>query len=733
MRTPDMPRRRIRGLHLLAPALLLTGCGMSAPGGQSAGEPFAPPESPTTGNKWVEEPTGSPDGARCFLLVDEECGATGAPDYLKYFESSIFRSGYMVGTVAYAVDGTNLWVLDMSEPRAPKRLGVVSGVGRALAITGYADRLYLAAADQGLIVLRSDPSEPTWLRREHQRLLKGPAMDIALSADGRAAYLATGSGGLSVVRLDDLGAPIEERSISIPGFATGVAATAAHAYVAACSALIAVDLKTGAVASAFPLDSRPGEAPVPAKDVAVEGELAFVAAGRWGTLMLDVSDPRKPVLLGNRTLSDDLLYYANGVTVHRGNLYVAAGDWGVDRLPLSEVRGSTALSAPTKFARYCTAAENPDRAVAPEFQTQLPPPRRQDPLDVVPMGEVLLAMGDASRLGVRAADVYMLEPDGKHLLAGRYEEPLLVRSIAAGGEKVAVAGKVSGLFVPAPSPELLARTASLPEPGVQTRALALSGRGRLAYLDERGTLFAQGESAPQGKSLLPTLAASGDYLVGARAQGTVEVYRFTETATERKGSLPVERLEYGATFALTGERLVVASSTWERALAFELSRPELTAVPLSRALLTKRDLEDPTGWRRGPPRRLLVPFGDQLAEVSSFGDQASGVLHPLEGAGAARAFDVPPGPYVAGAAGFNRLWLVQGDRARYRTTLVEIDFGDFTAPPVTRSQVFLGSAVGAARLGDRLYVADPEVGVRVFALSERGSSYLGVARSEINP
>jgi hypothetical protein len=82
---------------------------------------------------------------------------------------------------------------------------------------------------------------------------------------------------------------------------------------------------------------------------------------------------------------------------------------------------------------------------------------------------------------------------------------------------------------------------------------------------------------------------------------------------------------------------------------------------------------------------------------------------------------------AAASDGSHRLYLVRGDRARWRTHVEELDFGDFTAPPVRRQFTFLGSAVGAVWLDGKLYVADLEAGVRILDAGAAGLGDLGIA------
>jgi hypothetical protein len=689
-------------------------------------EPITPPEPPTTGNKWVEDETLNADGSRCFVLQDEECGGTDAADYLDYFEAPIFRTAHAQDGYLYAVDGSNIWILDAQEPTSPQRVGVQTGVGRALAVTGHNGLLYVAAADRGVAVYGVDLADPSRLVRRAEVKLAGPALDVALRPDGKALYAAIGAAGLAVLPLDEDGLPGEPTTVPLPGFASGVSAHGAYVYVAGCSRLNVVSAASLALLGSL----KPAEtqAPMPLKDVVVEQGVAAVAAGRWGVLFVDVEDPTRMQILGNHTDPDDLLYYGNGVAYSHGNFYLAAGDWGVDRVPLSSLRqGQGVWTVPAQFPRYCTSAENPDRTPAPQFQTVLPPPRNQDPLDVIPVGDALFAAGDASRLGLRALDVYSLSGTGAHTFSGRYEEPRRVTAIDSGGGRVVLAGVESGVYSPSQTSGLLERVSDLPEGHGQARTVTVCGDGRLATLDEEGTLRLQDVEGAAAHSLAPSMAAHGEHLVGVRQSGQVEVFRVEEAGLEHLRTVSLEPFTYGAAHAFVADQYFVASAAWQRAFRIDLADAEAAPVALESPALTRRELEDPTAWRQGAPTRVLIPMAGAVAEISSFGGQARAVLHPLEEGAPVRILPLPPGTYVGGTSEQSRLMLVQGDRARYRTSVVEVDLSDPAAEPSVRTHVFLGSAIGATRLGDVLYVADLEAGVRAFRIEGNGISHLGVA------
>ncbi len=692
----------------------------------------APPEAPTTGNKWVEDGVDA-SGAACFVLADEECGGTDESDYLDYFEASLFRSGYAAGDLLYAIDGANLWVIDGSQPTRPERRHIVAGIGRALAITGRSKHLYVASGDRGVGIFEIDFTQPAHVRRVASVPLQGTALDVALEPDGSALHVALGNRGLATVPLAADGLPAGEASpVEVSGFVNGVTVHGEHLFVAACSGLSIVNAKEKSVIGKLALKGAEGQAPMPIKDVAVADGVAALAAGRWGMVFVDVSNPAAPVRLGNRTERDDLLYYGNGVTAANGHFYLAAGDWGVDRVALAALKTKPPSTVvPARFGRYCGSAENPDRKPAPELETTLPPPRTQDPLDVVPVGNVLYAMGDASRLGVRAVDVYELGKTGAHSLVGRYEEPGLVDAIAAGGGKVALAGKRAGLFTPVGSAPWLSRVGALPAAQRDARVVALDAQGGLLSLDRDGALRVEGAEGELAKGRAPTLAVSDQRIATLRQEGVAEVHQLRGGSLELARTAQVPTFTHGATQSFLGSALFVVSPTWTNAVRIALGASFPTAEPLAGAY-EKRELENPKSWRGGAPSRLLVPHGQSMIEVASFGGRARALVHAMDGS-QAKTFELPAGRYVAGFSQGKRLVLVQGDRATYRTSVLTVALAENGSPALVDAQAFVGAAIGAAQFEDKLYVADREVGVRVFELQGGQPLHRGVAGLEVAP
>lgn len=292
-----------------------------------------PPGEPPTGQKW--EPVDTDDCGRdgiAWVLVDEVCGGTQDPDYMDYFRAPMFRDGARVGDQMYAVDATYLWVLDMTDHSAIQRQSLFAGLAEPLAVGQYEGRLLIAAGSGGLLELNLDnPSAPELVSRVD---LPGPALDVHVEGD--EAFVAFGSGGIAVVDLLD-GATLN-RTIATPGFAAGVTTADGRAYVAACDTVAVIDLATDTLlAQTWLSEAYDGDFLVaPAKDVAVVGTFAFVAAGRFGAVAIDISDPSAPEIVGNCTVADELSFYASGVRANDDTLFVAGGEWGILPVELNQ-------------------------------------------------------------------------------------------------------------------------------------------------------------------------------------------------------------------------------------------------------------------------------------------------------------------------------------------------------------------------------------------------------------
>jgi hypothetical protein len=325
-----------RSLRFLAAFSFLSaalGCGMSSSGDvTSAADGPAPPGGPIgeapTGTKWqgVEIDGACGGTTLVWVQVDEVCAGTDDAHYLDAFRAPIFRDGAIVASTLFTADATHLWALDPEDPTAVSRLGMTTGVGHPLALAEHGGRLLVAAGAEGMLALDvTDPAAPI---RVAEVALPGPALDVFV--DGDTVWIAMGSSGIAEIDVSS-DPPALVRTLDVPGFAAAVKTAKGLAFVAACETFAVIDLASGALlATTWLSDAVQSEILVaPAKDVEIVGDVAFVAAGRFGAVAVDVKDPAAPFVLGNCTVEHDLAFYASGVRASGGRLFIAGGEWGI--------------------------------------------------------------------------------------------------------------------------------------------------------------------------------------------------------------------------------------------------------------------------------------------------------------------------------------------------------------------------------------------------------------------
>ncbi len=703
---------RSRALALLLP--LLAACGDGADyGGQAdapddSGPPGPPSTPPPTGSKWQGvEVTGECGRTKlAFVLVDEVCGGTDDPAYMDYFHAPIMRDGALVGNDLFAVDATYLWVLDTSVPDQIQRKALLAGFGQPLAVATHGGLLLIAAGDEGLLVV--DPSNPTSPVRVATIDMPGPALDVFV--DGDRAFVATGAGGVAVV---DLIAGAVEKTLEVPGFAAAVAARGGLAYVAACDNFAIIDVASGAVVGETWVvgNTQQGIIVAPAKDVALEGDVAFVAAGRYGAVAIDIASPATPSIIGNCTEQTDLTFYASGVRQEGDQLYIAGGEWGIKPIDISNPEASCTIDVSPVLPPFpeeggeCTV--EPPWDVLPWTETWAPPPvppEGRDPVQTLPVPGRVFAFGDATRIGLRAIDIRDTT-DVMLPKIGRYSEPRLTEGIATKGDRVLLAGKKGGLY------RVIADQLVLEEaiPAAATaRAAAFLGDGRwvLGSPDPEsggGNIHIEGNAAP-----LPVpvtiwaggIAAKADTVyvpipqgaIGVSADGAQTLFESGRTA------------ELPQAIAVGEEHLLLAAPEWVDALFVTPAE----ATPLGdNGVFDEDDVYDVGLWQSALPRRVLLETSYGPIEVASIGGHAGLTLHEL-----ALTVALPSGDYVAGTTDGENVYVVSTDRGRYRTMLVTVSISD--TPTVTAVTSFTGMGTGIAAQGGRLYLADGDRGVRIY-------------------
>lgn len=667
--------------------------------GASAGGPGAAP----TGQRWegVESDEGcGREGVR-FVLVDEICGKLGDGYDEPALTAPMFRDGALFGTTLLATDATFLWSLDLGQPGAIKRRALVGGLGTPTAAAAYgASTLLLAAGAEGLV--RVDATEPMAPTRAGNVTLPGFAYDVHV--DGDRAYVALGKAGLGVV---DLTTNLLVATIPVPGFAVGVTSKGSHAFVAACKGLQVVDLdKEEVIGSAWPPASsttRNGVLVAPAKDVTVNGDIAYVAAGRGGAVAIDVSSPEAPVVLGNCTRTEPS-FYASGVRAADSKVYVAGGEWGVLPVP---VAGCTTLSSlpvdPPKAGEGCSG--DPPWELIPWQEIWAPPPPAKDPIQVLPVGDRVFAFGDARRIGTRAVDVR----DPALALMNRYDEPRKLVAIGSSGGRVLAAGAAGGLFTIGDD-GALTRVATADDSVFRAAtAVGFTTDGRWVAA-ANANLYAEGRVAalaigigevhsvvPLSNTEVAVATDTGivrfDVLTGDRALMSSPSAHLPPTlAADGQGGVYVGAPEWSAS------RHVLANGT-EAPIAAHGVFDDAEALDVSR-------------WRTRLPRRHLT-VGAEVVEVAGLGDAAGLTVHRANGSA---KVDLPAATYAAAAAVPGKAFVLGIDRGLYRSTLVTVATAG-AVPSVVSTEVFTGAGAGITVTQGRAYVADADGAIRTYDVS----------------
>jgi hypothetical protein len=644
-----------------------------------------------------------------FVLVDEVCGGTEDPAYMDYFHAPIMRDGAMIGTDLFAVDATYLWVLDTTDPEDIQRKALLAGFGQPLAVATHAGMLLIASGDEGLLVV--DPSDPTSPTRVATIDVAGPALDVFVEGD--RAFVATGAGGVTVV---DLVAQAVDKVLDVPGFAAAVAARNGLAYVAACNTFAIIDVTTGALVGQTWVENHTQQEILvaPAKDVALEGDVAFVAAGRYGAVAIDIAAPAAPSVLGNCTEQTDLSFYASGVRQEGDNLFIAGGEWGIKPVDIANPALSCTTEVLPALPPFPTDGEEcttePPWEVMAWTETWTPPPappEGRDPIQTLPLPNRVVAFGDATRIGLRAIDIR----DTTDLLnlpkLGRYAEPRLTEGIVAQGDRVLLAGKRGGLYRLVD--EQLVLEQDLLE-AKTARGVAFLGDGRWVLGAPNpdtggGTLHIEGAAPIEVPETIWAggIAAKADTIYVPVKEGVlaIDVDGDKQTFyTGREAQLP-------QSIAVADDHLLVAAPEWVDAIKLTPSE----ATPLGEnGVFEEDDFYDVGLWHRALPRRILLETEVGAVEVASLGGGAGVTAHGL-GVSAT----LPAGDYIAGTTDGGRLFAVATDRGRYRTMLVTVAFS--SAPTVTDVKSFTGMATAITTAGGKLFLADGDRGVRVYDIT----------------
>lgn len=225
----------------------------------------------------------------------------------------------VAGELAFVADGpAGLVVIDVSLPSAPTLVATLDTPGYAFDVMVAGDRAYVADGGSGVHVVDvSNPSAPSLIST-----FDTPGLARTLQLEGDLLYLADVGSGLLVLDVANPAAPVKLTGFDSSGDVWGIDVQGEHVFLAAFDHGVQI-LRVGAVApdlltlgSFTPADE--------AKGIFVDGRYAYVGADLNGLVILDVSNPLAPTLVGNLDppsggvsegvfASGDLAFLAEGV------------------------------------------------------------------------------------------------------------------------------------------------------------------------------------------------------------------------------------------------------------------------------------------------------------------------------------------------------------------------------------------------------------------------------------
>jgi hypothetical protein len=217
-------------------------------------------------------------------------------------------------------------LVDASDPANPTTLAEVDlGNQSAVAVALIGDTLAYGSFgnDLGLVDL-TNPGTPVLLS-DWEVPSNGYAADVQRIPGTSSVIIGAGGAGVRIVDLSNPGTPVETGFWEPPGFdfVLHVDKDGDRIVAAGNTDVWVLDASN----PALPVEESSFTAPDSVLDVAVDGDIVYLACGTSGVRIWDVSNPAVPVEVG---IADVAPTSANGVDVRDDRLYVAADRfWGL--------------------------------------------------------------------------------------------------------------------------------------------------------------------------------------------------------------------------------------------------------------------------------------------------------------------------------------------------------------------------------------------------------------------
>ncbi len=241
----------------------------------------------------------------------------------------------VAGDLAYvAADAAGLLLIDVTDPLAPSLVGVCDTPGSARGVAVACDVCYVADGAAGLQMIDvGDPANPLIVGAQ---AVDGLASDIVI--DGDRAYVASGTAGLCVVDITDPTGPELLLSQATAGQAFGLALAGEHAFIAAgFGGLQVIDVRDFLTRPDAAGGCGSGGNP---RGIAIDGDLVCFTHSYSSQLSVaDISSPREPVILGTAVPVNS----PYDIAVAGDLAYVAAWISGLQVFDLSDPTNPTAV------------------------------------------------------------------------------------------------------------------------------------------------------------------------------------------------------------------------------------------------------------------------------------------------------------------------------------------------------------------------------------------------------
>jgi hypothetical protein len=262
-----------------------------------------------------------------FAAVPSGAAPTDAPANLPKPQRDLARRTYDVvlkGHVAYLATTAGLVAVEIKDPAKPRYISALPLPGSVNALAWVDGKLAVALGPVGLAVV--DASKPEQLKVLGGLRINGAAMGIA--AVGKLALVASGTAGLHVVDLSDPASPVKVAHWETEGYARAVRVSGDLAFLADGLRGVHIFRMNGKQGTYLSTYRSRGHV----HGLFAAAKRMVVAEGTSGVSVVDITDPKKPTMLGRSGILDT----ARGVDVVKTFALVADGTKGIVSLDLSD-------------------------------------------------------------------------------------------------------------------------------------------------------------------------------------------------------------------------------------------------------------------------------------------------------------------------------------------------------------------------------------------------------------